>query len=93
MLNDTPLHLAPRRGAGRAGDLRTQFKAAYGTAFRAPSLFDRFGVDSTGYVGNPNLQPETAQGWEAGFTTDLPAFARADGSASARPISMSRSTI
>ena len=29
-------------------DLRT-------TAFLAPSLFDRFGVDSTGYVGNPTV--------------------------------------
>ena len=40
----------------------TQFKAAYGTAFLAPSLFDRFGVDSTGYIGNPNLLPETRIG-------------------------------
>jgi vitamin B12 transporter len=47
----------------------TRFKAAYGTAFRAPSLFDRFGVDSFGYIGNPNLKPESAQGWELGFTT------------------------
>ncbi|HEY1934730.1 MAG TPA: TonB-dependent receptor [Acetobacteraceae bacterium] len=59
-------------------DLDTSFKTAYGTAFRAPSLFDRFGVDSSGYVGNPNLQPESAQGWEAGFTTSLPAWHRAD---------------
>ena len=50
-------------------EVATRFKAAYGTAFRAPSLFDRFGVDSFGYVGNPNLLPETAQGWEVGFTT------------------------
>ncbi len=52
-------------------EVSTRFKAAYGTAFRAPSLFDRFGVDSFGYVGNPNLLPESAQGWEAGFTTTL----------------------
>ena len=52
-------------------EVATRFKAAYGTAFRAPSLFDRFGVDSFGYVGNPNLQPESAQGWEAGFTTTI----------------------
>jgi vitamin B12 transporter len=52
-------------------EVATRFKAAYGTAFRAPSLFDRFGVDSFGYVGNPNLRPESAQGWEAGFTTTL----------------------
>ncbi|HEY7578098.1 MAG TPA: TonB-dependent receptor [Acetobacteraceae bacterium] len=52
-------------------EVATRFKAAYGTAFRAPSLFDRFGVDSFGYVGNPNLKPESAQGWEAGFTTTV----------------------
>ncbi len=52
-------------------EVATRFKAAYGTAFRAPSLFDRFGVDSFGYVGNPNLKPESAQGWEAGFTTTI----------------------
>ncbi|MEO8714491.1 MAG: TonB-dependent receptor, partial [Acetobacteraceae bacterium] len=61
-----------------APELRTRFKASYGTAFLAPSLFDRFGVDSTGFVGNPNLRAETAQGWEAGFTTSLSAFGRDD---------------
>ena len=50
-------------------EVATRFKAAYGTAFRAPSLFDRFGVDSFGYIGNPHLLPESAQGWEVGFTT------------------------
>lgn len=59
-------------------EVATRFKAAYGTAFRAPSLFDRFGVDSFGYVGNPNLKSDSAQGWEAGFTTTLDAFARKD---------------
>ena len=59
-------------------EIDTHFKAAYGTAFRAPALFDRFGIDSFGYVGNPNLKPESAQGWEMGFTTDVPAFGRAD---------------
>ena len=68
-------------------EVATRFKAAYGTAFRAPSLFDRFGVDSFGYVGNPNLKPESAQGWEIGFTTTL----RPAASASARPTSTSRS--
>ncbi len=57
-------------------EVATRIKAAYGTAFRAPSLFDRFGVDSFGYVGNPNLKPERANGWEVGFTTTFDAFAR-----------------
>ena len=59
-------------------EIDTKFKIAYGTAFRAPSLFDRFGVDSFGYVGNPGLKPETAQGWEVGFSTTLPAMDRPD---------------
>ena len=58
--------------------IATHVKASYGTAFRAPSLFERFGVDSFGYVGNPNLRPEHARGWEIGFTTTLPAAGRAD---------------
>lgn len=57
----------------------TKLKAAYGTAFRAPSLFDRYGVDSYGYVGNPALKPETAQGWEAGFVQTLPLGGQAAG--------------
>jgi vitamin B12 transporter len=61
-----------------AREIDTHFKASYGTAFRAPSLFDRYGVDSFGYVGNPNLQPESARGWEAGFTVILPAMNRPD---------------
>ena len=61
-----------------ASEIDTHLKAAYGTAFRAPSLFDRYGVDSFGYVGNPNLKAESAQGWEAGFTTVLPARQRPD---------------
>jgi vitamin B12 transporter len=61
-----------------ASEIDTHFKAAYGTAFRVPSLFDRYGVDSFGYVGNPNLKPEIAQGWETGFTSTLPALGRPD---------------
>ncbi len=77
VLNDRPTTW--RLGAVLdAPALRTRFKAAYGTAFRAPSLFDRFGVDSYGYVGNPNLLAERAQGWEVGFTTTLPAPGRPD---------------
>ena len=63
-------------GVFDAKEIYTHFKFAYGTAFRAPSLFDLYGVDTYGYVGNPNLQPEYSQGWETGFTTDLPAFGR-----------------
>src|SRR5262249_17969091 len=48
-------------------EIATNFHVAYGTSFRAPSLFERFGIDSLGTVGNPALKPERAQGWEIGF--------------------------
>ena len=49
-----------------------RLKAAYGTAFRAPSLNDLFGIDSGGYLGNPLLKPERAAGYELGVSLDLP---------------------
>jgi vitamin B12 transporter len=52
--------------------LSSRLKASYGTGFRAPALFDRFGTDSFGYRGNPDLRPERSEGWEAGISTDLP---------------------
>jgi vitamin B12 transporter len=77
MRQDSVLNNAPFTwrlgGVLDAPEVLTHFKAAYGTAFRAPSLFDRFGVDSFGYVGNPNLKPERSQGWEIGFTTNISA--------------------
>jgi vitamin B12 transporter len=59
-------------------ELWLRLKSSYGTAFRAPSLFDLFGVDSFNYRGNPNLQPERSKGWEAGFAVDLPGAGRQD---------------
>ena len=59
-------------------EIDTHLKASYGTAFRAPSLFDRFGIDTAGFVGNPDLRPESARGWETGFTTIVPAAGHPD---------------
>jgi vitamin B12 transporter len=46
-------------------DSRWKLRASYGTAFRSPSFLDLFGK-SAFYAGNPNLNPETARGWDAG---------------------------
>lgn len=46
-------------------DSRLKLRASYGTGFRAPSFLDLYGQTSF-YVGNPNLQAETARGWDAG---------------------------
>jgi vitamin B12 transporter len=51
-------------------------KAAYGTGFLAPSLFDLHGVDNFGYQGNPNLKPETGDGYEIGPEFFIPALGR-----------------
>jgi vitamin B12 transporter len=49
-----------------------RLKASYGTGFRAPALFDRYGVDNFGFHGNPDLRPERSEGWDAGVEADLP---------------------
>jgi vitamin B12 transporter len=51
--------------------LATHVKASYGTAFLAPSLYDRYGVDDDGYVGNPGLKPERSRSYEVGTVTRL----------------------
>ena len=53
-------------------EIWSRLKASYGTAFLAPSLYDRYGVDSYGYQGNPALRPERSQGMDAGVEVDLP---------------------
>jgi vitamin B12 transporter len=53
-------------------EVGARLKAAYGTAFRAPSLYDLYGLDSGGYQGNPLLKPEHATGYELGVSVDLP---------------------
>ncbi|HEY0966452.1 MAG TPA: TonB-dependent receptor [Opitutaceae bacterium] len=45
---------------------RFKLRASYGTAFRAPSFLDLYG-ESAFYRGNPDLDPEEARGWDAGF--------------------------
>ena len=48
-----------------------KLRASYGTAFRSPSFLDLYG-QSAYYVGNPNLNPERARGWDAGVDYYLP---------------------
>lgn len=48
--------------------------AAYGTSFRAPTLYERFI-----YFGNPNLDPERGTAWEAGGDARFTAFGQAEG--------------
>jgi vitamin B12 transporter len=58
----TPIYVIP--------ETATKLKASYGTGFKAPSLFERFGSSptnsGTAFTGNPNLLPEESTGWEVG---------------------------
>ena len=49
----------------------TRFKGSYGTAYKAPSLYERFGSAPNNFgsqfFGNPKLHPEVSTGWEAGI--------------------------
>jgi vitamin B12 transporter len=53
----------------------TKLKASYGTGYRAPSLYERFGSTPTNYgttyTGNPALKPEESKGWEIGVDQAL----------------------
>jgi vitamin B12 transporter len=55
-------------------EIASRLHAAYGTSFRAPAVFDRYGTYSDGYygsfVGNPTLKPEHGEGEEIGFSHD-----------------------
>jgi vitamin B12 transporter len=44
---------------------RIKVRTSYGTGFRSPSFLDLYG-QSTYYVGNQELRPEHARGWDAG---------------------------
>jgi vitamin B12 transporter len=43
-------------------ETRTRLRASFGSAFKAPSLYQRFSS-----FGNPELSPEQSLGWEFGF--------------------------
>ncbi|UOM33005.1 TonB-dependent siderophore receptor [Acuticoccus sp. I52.16.1] len=43
----------------------TKLRASYGTGVKNPTLFELYGYTDT-YRGNPDLTPESAQGWDVG---------------------------
>jgi vitamin B12 transporter len=60
-------------------ELQSRLRASAGTAFKAPSLYQRYGRIGTTFRGNPNLAPERSFAWEVGSETDIPLFGRDDG--------------
>jgi vitamin B12 transporter len=50
---------------------RTRLHASYGTGQKAPTFVERYGLFPEQFVGNPDLEPETSKGWEAGLEQPL----------------------
>jgi len=51
---------------------KTKFKAAFGTGFKAPSLYQLYAPATLyGLTGNINLEPEKTTGWETGIEQNL----------------------
>jgi vitamin B12 transporter len=64
-----------RAGASYAFIENARVYASYGTAYRAPSLYELF---VPGF-GNPDLDPESAESWEAGADARFALFGQANG--------------
>lgn len=71
--NHTTWRLAP---AFIVPGSETKLKASYGTGFKAPELYQLYGVGPYGFVGNPALLPETSRGYDVGFEQPLGPRAR-----------------
>ncbi|WP_081991848.1 TonB-dependent receptor plug domain-containing protein [Inquilinus limosus] len=56
--------------AWRIESTGTKLRASYGTGVKNPTLFELYGFTNT-YRGNPDLRPERAEGWDAGFDQHL----------------------
>ncbi|WP_137124831.1 TonB-dependent siderophore receptor [Roseomonas sp. HF4] len=52
-------------------EISSRIRAAGGTAFKAPSLYQRFGQIGTFFRGNPDLEAERSTSWEVGWETDI----------------------
>jgi vitamin B12 transporter len=52
-------------------DQGTRLHAAAGSGVKDPSFSDLFDFSAGRFIGNPNLQPEKSEGWEAGVDQTL----------------------
>jgi len=68
--DDFDSKLTYRTTASYQASNNTRLHAAYGTGFKAPSLYSLFGFEPNTYgtyTGNPNLDAEKSKSWDAGL--------------------------
>ena len=53
--------------SSRIGYANGPYRASYSNGYRLPTLYEMHGVDSYGYSGNPNLEPEDLHSYEIGY--------------------------
>jgi vitamin B12 transporter len=58
-------------GAFLARETGTRLHASVGSGVTNPTFFEQFGFEPGSFVGNPDLAPETALGWDAGVEQTL----------------------
>jgi vitamin B12 transporter len=46
-----------------------RLRSSAGTGSKAPTFIERFGFYEDYFIGNPNLKPESSEGWEIGLDT------------------------
>ncbi|MEZ5275837.1 MAG: TonB-dependent receptor [Opitutaceae bacterium] len=61
-----------RTGISWMATSTTHFRGTVGTGFSAPGSEDRYGVPAWGQLANPEIQPETSTGWDAGIDQEFP---------------------
>jgi vitamin B12 transporter len=49
----------------------TRVRGAWGTGVKNPGYLDLYGYFDGRYIGNPDLRPETSEGWEAGIEQSI----------------------
>lgn len=52
-------------------EIASRLRGTVGSGYKAPSLFQRFGIIGSFFHGNPDLRPENSFSWEAGIETDI----------------------
>lgn len=43
------------------------WRTSYSTAYKAPTVYEMYGQDNFGFLGNPNLSPENSKTYEIGY--------------------------